>query len=354
MKGLVLAGGKGSRLRPFTYTGPKQLVPIANKPVLFYALDQLVDAGITEIGVVVGDTASQIEEATGDGARFGARITYIHQPEPLGIAHGILVARAFLADDPFVLILGDNFLREGIRLLVEQFSLGVTNCQILLQAVPRPEELGVAVLQDGRVVRLVEKPRRWISNLAVIGIYFFDRHVHRAVRAIQPSPRGELEITDTLQYLIDAGYHVGHIQLEGCWIDTGRVGDILAANRAVLEVAEARIDGHVDAQSELQGIVIVEAGAEVRASTIEGPAIIGSGTLVERAYIGPFTSIDHDCLLRDSQIAGSVVLDNTSIDRVPQRIEGSLIGRRVKLEGLSRPPKAYRLVLGDFSEAGLP
>lgn len=354
MKGLVLAGGKGSRLRPFTYTGAKQLVPIANKPVLFYALEQLVAAGIAEIGVVVGETAAQIEAAVGDGSRFGARVSYLPQPQPLGIAHAILVARQFLGEQRFVLVLGDNFVREGIEGIVDRFRSSAAACELVLTRVANPQEFGVALLRDGRVVRVVEKPQQPISDLAVTGIYLFDRHVHPVVARLRPSARGELEIADAIQGLIDAGLRVDHVLLEGCWIDTGRMGDILAANRAVLEVMAGGVDGEVDEQSELRGAVSVAAGARVRGSRIEGPAIIGAGTLVENAYVGPFTSIDHDCVVRDSELAGSVVLEGTRIEHVPQRIEGSLIGRHVRLQGLSRRPRVYQLALGDFSEASLP
>ncbi|MGI8551043.1 MAG: glucose-1-phosphate thymidylyltransferase [Dehalococcoidia bacterium] len=354
MKGLVLSGGKGSRLRPFTYTGAKQLVPIANKPVLYYALEQLVKAGIDEIGIVVGDTAAEVEAAVGDGSRFDARVSYIHQPAPLGIAHAIVVAREFLGDDRFVMMLGDNFFREGIQAIVDQFAASPANCEVVLCKVANPQEVGVAVIECGQLVRIVEKPKQFISDLAVIGIYLFDHHVHEAVAAIRPSVRGELEITDTIQYLIDAGYNVQPALLEGSWVDTGRTGDILAANRSILEIQQRRIDGSVDKESQLIGMVVVEEGAQVVGSTIEGPAIIGLRTVVENAYVGPFTSIHHDCVVRNSEIAGSVVLENTLIEAVPQRIEGSLIGRRVKLQGITRRPHTYQLILGDFSEARLP
>jgi glucose-1-phosphate thymidylyltransferase len=353
MKGLVLAGGKGSRLRPFTFTGAKQLVPIANKPVLFYALEQLVQAGIDEIGVVVGETAPQVQAAVGDGSCFGARVTYLFQSAPLGIAHAILVASDFLANDRFVMVLGDNFLREGVSSLVQRFEGSAANCQVVLCPVPNPREFGVALIRDGRLERVVEKPAEPISDLAVTGVYFFDRRVHEAVRSIRPSARGELEISDTIQYLIDAGLRVDHVLHEGYWIDTGRMGDVLAANRAVLELQQGRVDGFVDADSELRGEVVVSAGARVLASRIEGPSIIGAGTVLDNAEVGAFTSIDHDCLVRDSAITGSIVLDNTRIDGVARPIADSLIGRNVVVSGRGVDKPALRLVLGDFSEARL-
>lgn len=353
MKGLVLAGGKGSRLRPFTFTGAKQLVPIANKPVLYYALEQLVEAGVGEIGIVVGDTAAQVQEAAGNGSRFGARITYLQQAAPLGIAHAILIARQFLGDGRFVMVLGDNFLREGITPLVQRFEASDANCQVVLCPVPNPQEFGVALIEGGRLVRVVEKPAQRISDLAVAGIYFFDRQVHEVVGSLRPSGRGELEITDTIQGLIDAGCNVDHVLNEGYWIDTGRMGDVLAANRAVLELQGRRIDGCVDEESELLGNVIVEAGVQVLASRIEGPVIVGANTRIERSWIGPFTSIDHDCVVRESEIADSIILDSTRIEGMPRRIAESLIGRHVALSGAEGLPRADRLVLGDFSEARL-
>ncbi len=354
-KGLVLAGGKGSRLRPFTYTGAKQLVPVANKPVLFYALEQLVAAGVTDIGVIVGSTAAQVQEAAGDGAAFGARITYLHQPEPLGIAHAIIVARDFLGDSPFVMVLGDNFLRGGLTSLVDRFRRGQPDAQVHLLRVAHPESLGVAVVDAaGRLVRLVEKPQEFISDLGVIGVYCFTAAVHEVVAHQQPSARGELEITDAIQGLVDRGLRVDALPIEDYWIDTGKMSDMLEANRIVLETLQPQIAGNVDTASTISGRVVVEAGAQVVHSTIEGPAIIGAGTLVERSYIGPFTSIAHACQLSDAEIAGSIVLERTVIDGVPGRIEGSLIGRDVTLRGAARRPRAYRLVLGDHSEAQLP
>jgi glucose-1-phosphate thymidylyltransferase len=355
LKGLVLAGGKGSRLQPFTYTGAKQLVPVANKPVLFYALEQLVQAGVRDIGVIVGDTADQVREAAGDGSRFGARLTYLSQPEPLGLAHAVAVARAWLGASPFVMVLGDNFLRGGLTALVERFRAERPAAQVHLIRVPNPEALGVAVVDgDGRLVRVVEKPREFVSDLAVIGVYCFTPAVHQVVERQKPSARGELEITDAIQGLVDRGLRVDALPIEDYWVDTGKMRDILDANRVVLETLAPRVDGDVDGASVLSGRVVIEAGARVVDSTIEGPAIIGPGTVVERSYVGPFTSIYHSCRITDAEIAGSVVLERTEITGVPGRIEGSLIGRDVRLCGAESRPRAYRLVLGDHSEARLP
>jgi len=344
-----LSGGLGTRLRPLTYTGAKQLVPIANKPVLFYALEHLVAAGITEIAIVVGDTHQQIRDAVGDGRQFGAQVTYIPQDAPRGIAHGIAIAREFLGDDRFVLFLGDNFLREGIVPFVDAFRRSDDNAQILLYRVRNPQDFGVAEIDGERIVRVVEKPADPASDLAVIGIYLFDPHVFEAVDGLRPSARGELEITDTIQALIDAGRKVRPHVVSGWWIDTGKKDDLLEANRLILETVERDIAGTVDEHSQAHGKVIVAAGAEVHNSVIRGPAIIGPGARIQNAYIGPFTSIDHDCLIVDCEIEHSIVLECTRLIDVPGRIEDSLIGRNVEILRSPHKPKAYKLMLGDFS-----
>jgi glucose-1-phosphate thymidylyltransferase len=355
LKGLVLAGGKGSRLRPFTYTGAKQLVPVANKPVLFYAIEQLVAAGVTDIGIIVGDTAEQVREAIGDGARFGARITYLAQPQPLGLAHAVAVAQPWLGDSPFVMVLGDNILRGGVAPLVTRFRDERPDAQVHLLRVPNPQDLGVAVVDgEGRLVRLVEKPREFVSDLAVIGVYCFTPAVHAIVAGLSPSARGELEIVDAIQGLVNGGARVDALPVEDHWIDTGKMHDMLEANRLMLESLAPRIAGAVEEGSTLSGRVVIEEGARVVASTVVGPAIIGRDTVIERSYIGPFTSIYHSCHIADSELSGSIVLERTSIVGVPGRIEGSLIGRDVQLAGAATRPRSYRLVLGDHSEAQLP
>lgn len=355
LRGLVLSGGKGSRLRPFTYTGAKQLVPIANKPVLFYGIEQLVAAGITEIGVIVGDTAAQVQDALGDGSRFGARFTYMAQERPLGIAQTLIVARDFLGDAPFVMFLGDNFLRGGIRHLVDRFRAEQPAAQIHLVRVPNPSQFGVAILTPGgQLARVVEKPADPPSDLAITGIYCFSPIVHAIVAELRPSARGELEITEAIQGLVDRGYRVDACPVEDHWIDTGRMADILEANRLVLELLEPGVEGAVDQESRITGRVVIESGARIVNSVIDGPAIIGAGTLVERSFIGPFTSVHHSCQIRDSEVSGSVVLERTSIESVGRRIEHSLIGRDVTIRGATTRPRSYRLALGDHSEAVLP
>jgi glucose-1-phosphate thymidylyltransferase len=350
MKGLILSGGKGTRLRPFTYTGAKQLVPLANKPVLFYAIENLVAAGIKDIGIVVGDTAEEIKGAVGNGSRFGARINYIPQEAPLGIAHGVKIARPYIGKDRFVLFLGDNFIREGINSLVERFQDSEVNSLILLAAVENPWNFGVAECVDGQVVKVVEKPQNPKSNLAVTGIYMFDEFVFEAINNIKPSARGELEITDTIQYLIDNDYSVLPHILEDHWIDTGKMEDILEANRLVLETLDPRVEGSVDAASKVLGRVVVETGAELINSEVRGPAIIGERTRLINSHVGPGTSIYHDCEISNSEIDHSIILENTRIADVEHRIVDSLIGRNVEISKAPSRPRAHRLVLGDYSK----
>lgn len=352
----MLAGGKGSRLRPLTYTGAKQLVPIANKPVLFYAIEDLVASGITDISVVVSpETGDQVERETGDGARFGASISYIEQEHPGGIAQAIGIAREAMGDAPFVVYLGDNFIREGIAPFVQAFAASDADAGVLLKHVEDASEFGVAAFEGERLVRVIEKPADPPSDLAVIGIYMFTPRVFEAIAAIKPSARGELEITDTIQWLIDGGATVRADVVEGQWIDTGKHDDLLAANRLILEkLPDDRAGGNVDDHSKLHGRVVLQAGCEIINSTISGPAIIGERTRIENSYIGPFTSIAHDCAISDSEIAGSVIMEQTTIAGIGQRIEHSLIGRNVDLRAGDRKPHGYQLVLGDFSKLRVP
>ncbi len=355
MKGLILSGGKGTRLRPFTYTGAKQLVPVANKPVLFYAIEDLVEADITDIGIVISpETGEQVKAAVGDGSKFGGRVSYILQDAPRGIAHGIKIARDFIGDEKFVLFLGDNFIRDGIVPQVAAFRDNAMHAQIILYKMDDPSAMGVAVLDgDERVTRLVEKPKQFVSPYAVIGIYMFDQNVFEAVNAIKPSARGELEITDTIQYLIDKKLNVRAHLLEGWWIDTGKMSDILEANRLVLDVLTTKIEGSVDAPSRLEGRVVLQQGAVVVNSTIRGPAIIGERTRIENAYVGPYTSIHQDCLVQNCEIEHSVVLENSRIIDTPARIADSLIGRNVQVGRADGHTKTLRMMIGDYSKVGL-
>ncbi|MFF0221452.1 glucose-1-phosphate thymidylyltransferase [Streptomyces sp. NPDC004629] len=350
MKALVLSGGAGTRLRPITHTSAKQLVPVANKPVLFYGLESIAAAGITEVGMIVGDTAAEIEAAVADGSAFGLKVTYIPQERPLGLAHAVLIARDFLGDDDFVMYLGDNFVVGGISDLVEEFRVRRPDAQILLTHVPDPRSFGVAELDaSGRVVGLEEKPRHPKSDLALVGVYLFSPAVHEAVRAVKPSWRGELEITDAIQHLIDTHADVRSTLVEGYWKDTGNVGDMLEVNRTVLESVQRRIDGEVDERSETVGRVVVERGARIHNSRIVGPAVIGAGTVVRDSYVGPFTSVAENCRITGSELEFSIVLRDSSIDGVG-RIESSLIGRHVEVTPTAKVPSAHRLVLGDHSK----
>jgi len=284
--------------------------------VLFRVIDAVVEAGITDIGIVVGDTAEEIKAAVGDGSAWGAKVTYIHQEAPLGLAHAVKISEGFLDNDRFVMFLGDNVIEGGITALVEQFAASDWNAQIVLKRVDNPQQFGVAELRDGRVVRLVEKPKDPPSDLALVGIYMFDHHIFEAVKAIEPSWRGELEITDAIQYLVEKGYKVYPYIHEGWWIDTGKMEDMLEANRLVLEANESRIEGFVDAESKVNGKVVIEKDAEIINSTVRGPAIIGERTRVINAYIGPYTSIYHDCLIADCEIEHSIVMENCRIEDI--------------------------------------
>jgi glucose-1-phosphate thymidylyltransferase len=350
MKALILSGGKGTRLYPITYTSAKQLVPVANRPVLFRAIDSIVEAGIKDIGIVVGDTASEIQAAVGDGSAWGASISYIEQEAPLGLAHAVLISEDYLGDDSFVMFLGDNVLEGGIAELVRQFAESDWNSQIVLTRVADPQHFGVAELRDGHVVRLVEKPKDPPSDLALVGIYMFDRHIFEAVKNIKPSWRGELEITDAIQYLVDRGYKVYPYIHEGWWIDTGKREDMLACNRLLLETMEPKNLGTVDAKSSISGRVIIEKGAQVINSTIRGPAIIGENSRIVDAYIGPYTAIYHDVLIQGSEIEHCIILENCQIRDIGARIEDSLIGRNVEITRSPLRPKAYRMTLGDNSQ----
>ena len=349
MKALVLAGGSGSRLRPITHTYAKQLLPVANKPVLFYGLEAIRDAGITDVGIVVGDTAPAIEDAVGDGSAFGLTATYLRQDAPRGLAHAVIVARDFLADDDFVMYLGDNFIVGGITPLVEEFRSSRPDAQIMLTSVPDPRQFGVAELDTaGEVVGLEEKPQHPKSDLALVGVYIFTPAVHDAVSQLAPSWRGELEITEAIQWLIDQGRKVRSTTITGYWKDTGNVADMLEVNRMVLETIDPQVRGTVEA-SELIGRVVVEAGAQVSGSRIVGPAIIGTGTRVSGSYVGPFTSVAQDCTITDSEIEYSIVLRGALIQGV-RRIEASLIGHDVEVTPSPNVPRAHRLILGDHSK----
>ncbi|MET0730217.1 MAG: glucose-1-phosphate thymidylyltransferase, partial [Solirubrobacterales bacterium] len=348
-------GGAGTRLRPITHTSAKQLVPVANKPVLFYGIEALVAADITEIGIVIApETGDEIRDAAGDGSAFGASITYIPQERPLGLAHAVLTAEDFLGDSPFVMYLGDNLLRDGINALVDAFREHEPEALILLTRVPDPWHYGVAELDGGRVTRLVEKPKDPPSDMALVGVYMFTPVIFDAARSIEPSWRDELEITDAIQQLIDGGNRVESHTVSGWWKDTGQLADMLEANRLVLEDVEPRMDGNADSESRVEGRVAIEAGAKLERSVVRGPAIIGAGARVVDSYVGPYTSIDRDVEIVGSEVEHSILLAGASVRDLETRIEASLLGRNVSLSRTHEMPKTLRMIVGDNSQVRIP
>lgn len=352
MKGLILSGGKGTRLRPLTYTSAKQLVPVANKPVLFYGIEALVAAGIADIGIVVGDTQAEIRAAVGDGSKWGAQVTYIPQDAPRGLAHAVLISEPFIGADPFVMYLGDNLLNRGIVEFVEQFVKEKPAAQILLTPVPDPQMFGVAELKDGKVVRLVEKPKEPKSDLALVGVYMFGPEIFASVKTIKPSFRNELEITDAIQDLIDRGLRVTPHLVSGWWKDTGKLDDMLEANRLILDRIEPRVEGEL-IDSQVDGRVVLEPGAVLERSTVRGPAIIGAGTRLVDAYVGPYTAIAENCLIENAEVEHSILLDGSSVRGLDGRMESSLLGRNVTIGRGHQQPRAYRFMVGDNSEIGI-
>jgi glucose-1-phosphate thymidylyltransferase len=351
LKGLILSGGAGTRLRPITHTSAKQLVPVANKPVLFYGIEALVEAGVTEIGIIIApETGDEIREAAGDGSAFGAQITYIVQDEPAGLAHAVLTAKDFIGDSPFVMYLGDNLLRDGLKSLVTSFREHDPDALILLTPVEEPEHYGVAELDGERIVRLIEKPKDPPSNLALVGVYLFSPLIFAASEALEPSWRGELEITEAIQGLIDDGKQVQSEVVRGWWKDTGQLADMLEANRLVLEEIETNLEGQVDEGSRVEGRVILEPGATLTRSVVRGPAVIGKDACVEDAYIGPYTSIGDGVHIRRSEVEHSIILAGSVVEDLGTRMEASLLGREVKLTRSDGMPKTLRLLVGDKSE----
>jgi glucose-1-phosphate thymidylyltransferase len=355
LKGLILSGGAGTRLRPITHTSAKQLVPVANKPVLFYGIEALVEAGIGEIAVIIApETGGEIRQAAGDGSDFGASITYIEQEAPLGLAHALLTAEDYLGQSPFVMYLGDNLLRDGITDLVEVFRRSEPDALILLTPVDDPSYYGVAELNGERVIRLVEKPKDPPSDLALVGVYMFTSSIFAAAHSIEPSGRGELEITDAIDALIESEQRVESHIVKGWWKDTGRLEDMLEANRLVLEDIEPRIDGELDAESRVEGRVAIEKGAKLERTVVRGPAIIGAGSRLTDSYIGPSTAIDRDVLSTGSEVEHSIVLAGSSIRNLHARMEASLLGRNVSLSRSEGMPKTLRFLVGDNADISIP
>jgi glucose-1-phosphate thymidylyltransferase len=359
LKGLILSGGKGTRLRPITHTSAKQLVPVANKPVLFYGIEAMAEAGIEEVGIIIApETGPEIEAAAGDGSRFGVRITYVVQDEPAGLAHAVLTAESFLGACPFVMYLGDNLLQGGIADLVAAFRANEPDALILLTPVPDPENYGVAELGEaapgavGRVVRLVEKPREPATDLALVGVYMFTAAIHDAARAIEPSPRGELEITDAIQHLVDSELRVEPHIVRGWWKDTGRLEDMLEANRLILDNLTERIEGDL-VDSQVDGRVVIEAGARLERTTVRGPAVIGAGARLSDCYIGPYTAIGEGCSITNAEVEHSILLTGSCVSDLDGRMESSLLGRNVTVRRSDRQPRAYRFMVGDNSDISI-
>ncbi|MEM7803214.1 MAG: glucose-1-phosphate thymidylyltransferase, partial [Chloroflexota bacterium] len=356
MKGLILSGGKGSRLYPLTFTSAKQLIPVANKPVLFRVIETIKEAGIQEIGIVinVGSRGEQVKTAVGDGSQFGVKVTYILQKQPLGLAHAVKVSEPFLGDDSFAMFLGDNVIEGGISRLIYDFQDNDWNSQIVLTRVPNPVQYGVAdIAPDGSIRRLIEKPKNPPSDLALVGIYIFDKNIHKATNAIQPSWRNELEITDAIQWLVDNEYKVHPYVHTGWWIDTGKKDDMIEANDLVLEELDYTVDGYVDRDSKVGRRVKIERGAEIINSIVRGPTIIGENTRIVNSYIGPYTSIYHDVLIENSEVEHSMILNNSTILNIKGRIQDSLIGRNVEISKSPNKPSSHKLTLGDNSKLGI-
>jgi glucose-1-phosphate thymidylyltransferase len=353
LKGLILSGGKGTRLRPITHTSAKQLVPVANKPVLFYGLEAMAQAGIRSVGIIIApDTGDEIRRAVGDGAQFGLEVEFIVQDEPLGLAHAVLTAQPFLGESPFVVYLGDNLLQGGIVELVDAFRTNAPDALILLTPVPDPQNYGVAELDGERVVRLAEKPAEPATDLALVGVYMFTPAIHASAEAIKPSGRGELEITDAIQHLVDGGKRVEPHVVRGWWKDTGRLDDMLEANRLVLDNLETRIEGEL-VESQADGRVVIEPGARLERSTVRGPAVIGAGATLIDAYVGPYTAVGEACLIRNAEVEHSILLTGSSVEDLDGRMESSLLGRNVAVRRDGRSPRAYRFMVGDNSEIGI-
>jgi glucose-1-phosphate thymidylyltransferase len=349
IKALILSGGKGTRLRPITHTSAKQLLPVANKPILFYGLEAVREAGIVDVGIVVGDTAEEVRNAVGDGSAFGLRVAYVHQEAPLGLAHAVKVSREYIGGDSFVMYLGDNLLRNGITSFVDEFTKGKCDAQILLARVSNPSDFGVAEIRDERVVGLEEKPKQPKSDYALVGVYMFTSSIFEAVERIKPSFRNELEITDAIQYLIDAGYVVNSHIVDGWWKDTGKLVDILDANRMILNELGTSIKSEPGEGSEIHGDVQIGEGVTITGSVLRGPCIIGNGARIVDAYIGPFTSVGVNTSIIGSEVENSIILEECMIRDVAGRIGGSLIGKNVTIERKKKPPQVHEFMIGDKS-----
>jgi glucose-1-phosphate thymidylyltransferase len=350
MKALVTAGGHGTRLRPITHTQNKHLIPIANKEMLAYALDYLIDAGVTEIGIIVNEGDSSIQEKFGNGNQRGAEFSYITQSAPKGLAHVVKISEGFVGSEPFIFYLGDNILVGGLKRFIKEFEQKKSNCHLVLSRVTDPNRFGVATIHDGKIEKIEEKPKKPESDLAVTGIYIYDNNIFKAVNNIKHSARGELEISDAHQYLLDHGRSISYSEITGWWKDTGKPSDLLEANRLVLDnLIDERSNGTVDVDSNVKGRVSIGRNTAIINSTIRGPVIIGNDSVIENAYVGPYTSIGDNCTIKKSEIEYSILMGKCNISNVKGRIEASLLSFDVKLSGYERTPKVHRFILGDHS-----
>jgi len=356
LKALIASGGRGTRLRPITHTQNKHLIPIANKPILHYAIEAAAAAGIKDLGIVINADSDEVPRSIGDGSRWGVSITYIPQDAPLGLAHVVKIARPFLLDDNFIFYLGDNMVVGGVRKYIDEFSRSGANCFLTLAKVKDPERFGVPEIKDGMIVRVEEKPKQPRSNFAVAGIYIYDKHIFEAVDNITPSLRGELEISDAHQYLIDHGYKVGYSEITGWWKDTGKPVDLLEANRLILENTDARVEAGatVDSHSDVAGRVVLQKGCKIVNSKIRGPVIIGEEALIENSYVGPFTSIGAKTHVVNSEVEYSIVFRRCKIMDAGIRIEGSLLGNDVEIVRTDGKPRVQRFMIGDQSRVEIP
>lgn len=349
MKALIASGGRGTRLRPITHTQNKHLIPIANKPILHYAIEAAVGAGIREIGIVHNADSDEVPKAIGDGSRWGARITYIPQDTPGGLSQVVALAESFVNGDRFIFYLGDNMVVGGVKRFVDEFEKSGCNCFLTLSRVKDPERFGVPEIRDGKIVAVEEKPKNPKSSFAVAGIYLYDQHIFEAVKAIKPSARGELEISDAHQYLIDKGYKVGYAEITGWWKDTGKPSDLLEANRLILDNITPDIKGEVDSHSTIAGKVVVQKGATIINSVIRGPAIIGEHCVIEDSYIGPFTAIGNNTIIKKSEVEYSIILRDCKVLSIGIRLEGSILGNDVEVVEASGKPRVHRFMIGDQS-----
>lgn len=353
MKALITSGGKGTRLRPLTHTQNKHLIPIANKPILQYAIEKVADAGIKQIGIITNQECQEVVDVFGDGSKWGVNIVYIPQEAPLGLAHVVKIAEDFIGKEPFIFYLGDNMVVGDVKRFIQAFETDNVNCYLTLSKVKDPERFGVPEIQGNRIVRVEEKPSKPKSQFAVAGIYIYDHHIFEAVNNIKPSARGELEISDAHQYLLDHGYKVGFQEITGWWKDTGKPIDLLEANRLILEHMEPEIKGELNGDTHIAGSVTIEEGAKIINSNIRGPVIIGKNTIIENSYIGPFTSIYDECIIRNSEVEFSIVLKKCQIINVGIRIESSLLGYDVQILKAGGKPFTHQFMIGDQSRVEL-